>query len=187
MLGEAQRLGGGGIPKYWPSLTVVAIRVILDWIVKGQRLTILLFASHCKTFSMKKSASKGLAYRLTYLNMRGYIGAAFMSAYLTAIGLSWSVMMKGWYRQSKLCTRFRRKFMEILRQLWHIWKRIGQAIGDLLARVVLTLFYFTILLPFGLGVRLFSDPLDIQENIEGALWLERTTNDLTVDDARRLS
>lgn len=77
--------------------------------------------------------------------------------------------------------------MEILRQLWHIWKRIGQAIGDLLARVVLTLFYFTILLPFGLGVRLFSDPLAIQENIDGALWLERTTNELTVDDARRLS
>lgn len=76
--------------------------------------------------------------------------------------------------------------MEILRKLLHMWKRFGQAIGDLFARIVLTLFYFTILMPFGLGVRLFGDPLAIEEN-EGALWLELTTTDLTLDDARRLS
>ena len=76
--------------------------------------------------------------------------------------------------------------MRRLRQFWHIWRRIGQAIGDWIARVVLTVFYFTLLAPFGLGVRLLSDPLAIKHKHE-AQWLERTTRDLTLDDARRLS
>jgi len=77
-----------------------------------------------------------------------------------------------------------------------MWKRVGQAIGDLLARIVLTLFYFTIFVPFGLGVSIFGDPLGLRQNEneneddndnEATLWLERTTIDLTLDDARRLS
>lgn len=81
--------------------------------------------------------------------------------------------------------------MEILRKFWDLWKRFGQAMGDFLARVVLTLFYFTIFAPFGLGVRLLGDPLAIKdeskEDDEGPLWLSRATSDLTIDDARRLS
>lgn len=76
--------------------------------------------------------------------------------------------------------------MEKLRQLWHLWKRVGQAIGDFIARLVLTIFYFTIFVPFGLASRLFSDPLHLKPG-RPAAWLERTTNDLKLDDARRLS
>ncbi len=73
--------------------------------------------------------------------------------------------------------------MEFLRKLWHAWKRFGQFIGDLLARVVLTLFYFTLFLPFGLGVTLFSDPLHARPH--KPLWHERTHGDSTVAEARR--
>lgn len=76
--------------------------------------------------------------------------------------------------------------METLRKLWHVWKRVGQAIGDFVARVVLTLFYFTIFVPFGLASRLFSDPLQLKGG-KPAAWLERTTADVKLDDARRLS
>jgi len=51
---------------------------------------------------------------------------------------------------------------------------------------VLTAFYFTLFAPFGLGVRLLSDPLAIKHK-HGAQWLKRTTRDLTLEDARRLS
>jgi len=73
-----------------------------------------------------------------------------------------------------------------LRRVWHIWRRIGQVIGDWIARVVLTAFYFTLFAPFGLGVRLLSDPLAVKHE-HRAQWLERTTRDLSLDDARRLS
>ena len=72
-----------------------------------------------------------------------------------------------------------------LKQFWHAWKRFGQMMGDFLARIVLTLFYFTIFLPFGLGVRLGSDPLDLRRRAPA--WVGRSTHDKTLEDARRLS
>ena len=75
--------------------------------------------------------------------------------------------------------------MEILRKVWQTWKRIGQFIGDQVGRVVLTVFYFTLFIPFALGVRFFADPLAIRP-LNHAKWLERQTHDLTLDDTRRL-
>ena len=75
--------------------------------------------------------------------------------------------------------------MEALRKGWHAWKRIGQFMGDLLGRLVLTVFYFTLFMPFALGVRLFGDPLAIRPEVR-AKWVERTTHDLTLEDSRRL-
>ncbi len=73
-----------------------------------------------------------------------------------------------------------------LDRIWRAWKRIGQIIGDVIARIVLTIFYFTIFAPFGLGVRLFGDTLAIKHE-RNPQWLDRSTRDLTLDDARRLS
>jgi hypothetical protein len=75
--------------------------------------------------------------------------------------------------------------MEALRKGWEAWKRIGQFIGDQVGRLVLTVFYFTLFMPFALGLRLFGDPLGIRPQGRPK-WLERTTRDLTLDDARRL-
>ena len=74
----------------------------------------------------------------------------------------------------------------MLKRFWERWKRFGQWIGDMLARVVLTIFYFTVLLPFGLGVRLFGDPLAIKTR-PADLWLPRKTLDQTMEDVRRQS
>ena len=54
------------------------------------------------------------------------------------------------------------------RRLWSRWLKIAGIIGDFQARVVLSLFYFLIVLPFGLAVRLSGDPLRIKR--------PRTTN-----------
>jgi hypothetical protein len=75
--------------------------------------------------------------------------------------------------------------MNLLRRVWQGWKRVGQYVGDALARVVLTLFYFTLYAPFGLGVRLWGDPLQIRAGHRGA-WLERAPRDPNLDDARRM-
>jgi len=74
--------------------------------------------------------------------------------------------------------------MKIIRQIWEAWKRFGQFIGDLFARVILTLFYVTLFAPFGIGVRLLSDPLAARP--QPARWLEREQTAQNLDDARRL-
>lgn len=76
--------------------------------------------------------------------------------------------------------------LSFLRKFWKVWKRFGQFIGDIVGRVVLTIFYFTIFLPFGLGVRLFGDHLDTKRKIDPS-WRKRTADEATLEQARRLA
>jgi len=74
--------------------------------------------------------------------------------------------------------------MLLLRQAWRAWKRFAQILGDMSARLILTILYFTLVVPFGLGVRLScARPGTGLERASG--WLDRTTHDRTVADARR--
>ena len=72
----------------------------------------------------------------------------------------------------------------MLRKFWEGWKRFGVFLGDMIARVLLTLLYFTLVLPFGLWVRFFGDPLGIKSPPSG-LWAGRKSGDKTLEDARR--
>ena len=73
----------------------------------------------------------------------------------------------------------------MLNKIWKTWRRVGQAIGDFIGRLVLTLFYFTLFMPFGLGVRLWADPLDIKSRYQIG-WLNRSTRDSDINNIRRL-
>ncbi len=72
----------------------------------------------------------------------------------------------------------------LIQDFWHGWRAFGQFLGNWLARVVLTIFYFTVLVPFGLGVRLFADPLHIKKQ-PPELWRPRTTGDQKFEDVVR--
>lgn len=76
--------------------------------------------------------------------------------------------------------------MKVVRALWQAWMRLGQFLGDILARVVLTAFYFTILLPFGIAVTWFSDPLEVHRSAPPS-WRARPPEApyATLEDARR--
>ena len=75
--------------------------------------------------------------------------------------------------------------MSLLRRAWRAWKRVAQFLGDAIARVILTLFYFTIVAPFGLGIRIWGDRLQLKRRARIGWW-NRTTSELNLDDARRL-
>jgi hypothetical protein len=60
--------------------------------------------------------------------------------------------------------------MKQLRRAWKAWKRFGKKVGDLQARIILTVFYFVILAPFGLGMRA-ADPLGLRQ--PGGGWRPR--------------
>ncbi len=57
-----------------------------------------------------------------------------------------------------------------LKALWKAWTRIAHIIGNFQARVLLTILYVLLVLPFGVIVRLFADPLRIKKRPEK--WLE---------------
>jgi hypothetical protein len=47
----------------------------------------------------------------------------------------------------------------MLSRLWARWKIIARKIGDIQSRLLLCVFYYSILAPVGVAVRLLSDPL----------------------------
>jgi hypothetical protein len=60
----------------------------------------------------------------------------------------------------------------LLHHIWASWKVAAHKIGDFQARLLLNIFYFLILSPFALGVKMFSDPLQIRsQNVPQ--WLPR--------------
>jgi len=75
---------------------------------------------------------------------------------------------------------------EILtKQLWSLWKRIARTIGNFQARIILTVFYFTIAAPFGLGVRWFTDPLSLKRQAGPTAWSAREAKGSDLAELRR--
>jgi hypothetical protein len=74
--------------------------------------------------------------------------------------------------------------MAVLKKLWAGWKAFGRMMGNIVARVALSVFYFTVFVPFGLGVRWFSDPMQVKV-IPSRLWRPRATPPATLADAER--
>jgi len=71
----------------------------------------------------------------------------------------------------------------MLKRLWQAWKRVAHKIGNFQSRVLLTVFYFVFVLPFGLGARLFSDPLRIRKR--PTEWLDHPDEAYDLQWARR--
>ena len=71
---------------------------------------------------------------------------------------------------------------QILRVAWDRWQIIAHINGDYVARVLVNLFYFTILVPFALGVKYLADPLASRSAT--AQWLNRKAVGAKLDEAR---
>lgn len=74
--------------------------------------------------------------------------------------------------------------MAALKRFWTAWKAFGHFMGNVLARIALTIFYFTVFVPFGVGVRLFSDPLHLKTT-PSHLWRARSTGDQKLEEVLR--
>ncbi len=70
---------------------------------------------------------------------------------------------------------------EITRLAWSRFNLIAAIVGEGQGRTILTLFYFTIALPFGLGSRLFSDPMKLKQPIA---WHNRAPIPNSIESAR---
>jgi len=74
--------------------------------------------------------------------------------------------------------------MMSLRRAWNAWKRFGRKVGDFQARLLLSVFYFVILTPFALAMRV-ADPMRLRQASTG--WRPRPESpaDDPVTRARR--
>lgn len=66
-----------------------------------------------------------------------------------------------------------------MKRIWERWKKIARAIGDFQARIILMIFYFVILAPFALILRLGGDPLGIKHH-HG--WREKQVDQASVSE-----
>jgi hypothetical protein len=69
--------------------------------------------------------------------------------------------------------------LPVYKRIWEWWKPVAHKIGNFQARVILTVFYFTMFVPFAILVKLFTDPLRIKPKTKKG-WIER--KDEQVDD-----
>ena len=83
-----------------------------------------------------------------------------------------------------LCVLFIILAIRLTPNFWQGWKAFGHFLGNLIARVVLTIFYFTVFVPFALGTKLFSDPLQTKTT-PAKLWHSRPTGDQTLEEVLR--
>ena len=63
------------------------------------------------------------------------------------------------------------------------WNKIGHAIGNFQARILLTIIYYVLILPFGLVVRVFSDSMHMKKR--PAKWFDHPPTPNTLEEARR--
>ena len=70
-----------------------------------------------------------------------------------------------------------------LKKIWAAWTKLAHIIGNFQARVLLTLVYAIIVLPFGLAVKWFGDPMRIKKLPDN--WLEHPEENMTMEWAHR--
>jgi hypothetical protein len=68
---------------------------------------------------------------------------------------------------------------------WSRWKALSQRVADVQARVFLTIFYFTLMAPFGVIFGVLKDPLRVKHRPSGTYWLERKPSSEKLADAYR--
>lgn len=73
---------------------------------------------------------------------------------------------------------------QVINNFWETWKRFGRFMGNIVSRVVFTLLYFTLFAPFGIGARLFTDPLQIKQERESS-WNLREAVGNSLEDIKR--
>ena len=74
--------------------------------------------------------------------------------------------------------------LSLWRRAWEGWKRIAHAIGVVQTRIVMLLFFFIFILPLGLVLRLFRDPLHLKHP-EGSNWLPHRQEPHTLKSAQQ--
>jgi len=67
-----------------------------------------------------------------------------------------------------------------LKKLWQSWENFSKRRGNFQSRIIFSLFFFILVSPFALTVKMFSDPLNLKHQSSKSHWLfkKEIKNDL---------
>ncbi len=71
------------------------------------------------------------------------------------------------------------------KNLWQRWLIFSKRVAEFQSRVILSLFYFTFVMPFALAIKLFSDPLGIKYKTGKSYWLPKRLIEDSLKESRR--
>ena len=71
------------------------------------------------------------------------------------------------------------------RKLWTSWKNFSKRMGSFQSRILLSLFFFLLVSPFALAMKILSDPLKIKEKSTKSYWLQKTERKLDIEEFKR--
>jgi len=64
--------------------------------------------------------------------------------------------------------------VSFLRRIWEVWKGFSRRMGGYQSRILLSFFFFLVVSPFAVAVKLFSDPLGIRyRSSSSSHWLQK--------------
>lgn len=72
-----------------------------------------------------------------------------------------------------------------LKNLWQSWKSFSKRMGSFQSRIILSLFFFIVVSPFALGVKVFSDPLRMKHRSSESHWLIKKEMPFDLEQFRR--
>jgi preprotein translocase subunit SecG len=70
------------------------------------------------------------------------------------------------------------------RRAWGLWREFGHVLGNAIARVAMTIFFFTVLIPFALIGGRRADALDLRRR-EPPFWRRLEPTDESLEKARK--
>ena len=73
--------------------------------------------------------------------------------------------------------------MGLLRRAYAWWVRIAEVVSAFIGRIVLTVFYLVLAMPFGLFARWVVDPLGLKR--KGSSWVAARERERSVEEGRR--
>ena len=91
-------------------------------------------------------------------------------------GLGSALLIKIRCKDQKIDKKSRLSQVEkgLLQRTWDGWKVFATKIGNYQGRLMFAFFYFVVVTLFGIGVRMFSDPLTVKQRRGTTCWSERS-------------
>lgn len=72
-----------------------------------------------------------------------------------------------------------------VKNLWSQWKNFSKKMGGFQSRIILTYFFFIVVTPFALVIKIFSDPLNIKSQILLSHWKQKEEINIDLEQFRR--
>lgn len=101
-----------------------------------------------------------------------------------AVGAALTALRRRKFPDRKPTTPQKRYSLGRLRQWWQLWKAFAAEMGNFQGRTILAFFYFFMVTPFGIPVRLFGDPLRMSRASGNSFWLKQKPVSPTLEKAR---